>query len=111
MRTLVCAMVLVAACGKHAEKKQEELPKSVEPAKPAAPAELPITSKSPDAIKEFQLGEDMLTHARPGAEVHFKKALELDPDFAQAMALAGFVTPGSEGTDMLAKAGAVAAKL
>jgi tetratricopeptide (TPR) repeat protein len=109
-------MVLAAAaCGKHAEKKQDETPqtsKTVEPAKPAAPAgELPITSKSPDAIQEFKLGVDLMMHARPGADAHFKKAVELDPEFAQAMALAGATTPGAEGTDMLAKAGPLAAKL
>jgi Flp pilus assembly protein TadD len=112
MRELLCVLVLAAACGKHAEKKPEESPKAVEQTKPVAPSgELPITSKSPEAIQEFKTGLDLMMHARPGADAHFKKAVELDPEFAQAMALAGATTPGAEGTDMLAKAGPLAAKL
>jgi Flp pilus assembly protein TadD len=111
MQKLLCVMVVVAACGKHAEKKQEETSKTVEQTKPVTPAELPITSKSPEAIQEFKTGIDLMMHARPGADAHFKKAVELDPEFAQAMALAGATTPGAEGTDMLATAGPLAAKL
>jgi tetratricopeptide (TPR) repeat protein len=112
MRKLFCVMVLATACGKHAEKKPEEAPKTVEQPKPTAPSgEVPITSKSPEAINEFKTGLDFMMHARPGADAHFKKAVELDPEFAQAMALAGVNTPGAEGTEMLSKAGTLATKL
>ena len=45
-------------------------------------------------------------HARfHEAVADFKKAVELDPDFAVALSELGMTTPGAEGTDMFAKAG------
>ena len=65
MRKLLCVMVLATACGKHAEKKPEEAPKTVEQPKPAAASgEVPITSKSPEAIEEFKTGRDLMMHHR-----------------------------------------------
>lgn len=111
MRKLVCVMVVVAACGKQAEKKPPQQEQTTLTDESPRSPELPITSKSPEAIQEFKVGLDLMMHARPGADAHFKKALEHDPEFAQAMALAGVTTPGAEGTDMLARAGTLAAKL
>jgi tetratricopeptide (TPR) repeat protein len=114
---LLSVVLFAAACGKKAEEKKapEPAPKMVEkqPKEPvAAPAKLTITSKSPDAVKEFEAGQALAIAARGDeATPHFKKALELDPEFARAMAAVGLNTPGSEGTDMLAKAGQLAANL
>ena len=123
MRTLVylASAVLVVSCGKKADdEKPAPDPKAttpdkpVEPAKPVAAATttVPVTSKSPDAIKLFEQGRD-LTDSERGAEAvePFKKAIELDPDFAQAHAYLGILTQGPPGMAELDKAKTLAAKL
>src|ERR1043165_3947529 len=113
--SLVCVVLFAAACGKKAEeKKPEATPKVVEqqPKEMMPPARLSITSKSPEAVKEYEAGQALMFAQRgEDAVPHFKKALELDPEFARAMAALGMMTPGAEGTDMLHKAGALAEKL
>ncbi len=105
MRTLVyVAAALLAACGgKKDSDKEKPLPdpKVVEPEKPpeapkpAATTTVPVTSKSPDAIKAFEQGRDLVDSERgPEAVEPFKKAIELDADFAQAHAYLGIVTQG-----------------
>lgn len=79
------------------------------PEKSAAPAEVPITSKSPEAIehlkKALDLGDNMrLTEAT--AEVN--QAIKLDPDFALAIALRGTASPGPRGLADLEQANAKA---
>src|SRR5438552_2669407 len=101
-----------------------ETPQPAAPAAPASPAptaaaptaepvlaastplkEVPITAKSPEAIEEFKAGRELLENIRPAEALpHLKKAIELDPDFAQAHAYLGFVLPGSEGIAALDKA-------
>ena len=73
---------------------------------------VPVTTKSPEARKVFEEGRD-LTDADRGAEAIalFKKAIELDPDFAQAHAYLGIVTPGPTGVAELDKAKTLAATL
>jgi tetratricopeptide (TPR) repeat protein len=118
---LVVSGVLMAfACN---QKKDEapppapEQPKVVEKMKEkappaAAPVDLPVTSKSPEAVKQVQQAADLITLARGNDAVALlKKALELDPDFAQAHALLGLNTPGPEGVDHLNKAVALSDKL
>src|SRR5688572_13292396 len=109
------ALLVFAACKKKEEPKAEPPPKVVDKAKPEPapmPATIPVTSKSPEAIKEFEIGADLMINARGGEAIpHFKKAIELDPEFAQAHAYLGVMTPGAEGTDMLAKAGTLATNL
>lgn len=115
-RYLVCVVLFAAACGKKAEEKKapEATPKMVEQKakEPVAPARLPVTTKSPEAKAAYDKGHDLYINLRRAESVeHYKKAVELDPDFAFALAELGFVTPGSEGTDLLTKAVAAAAKL
>ena len=58
---------------------------------------IPITSKSPQAVEEFKIGRDLFENFRMGESVdHLKKAIELDPDFAQAHAYAAIALTGSE---------------
>ncbi|HSD89051.1 MAG TPA: tetratricopeptide repeat protein [Kofleriaceae bacterium] len=115
-RYLVCVVLFAAACGKKAEEKKapEAAPKMVEqkPKEPAASARLPVTTKSPEAKAEYEKAHELMTNLhREEARQHYKKALELDPDFAFALAELGVMTPGSEGTDLVTKAGTAAAKL
>jgi Tfp pilus assembly protein PilF len=79
---------------------------------PAKPAEVPVTTSSPDAQKEFELGRDLVDHTLGDeAKPHLQKAVELDPDFAQAHAYLGTVTAGAESTEHLTKATALLASL
>ena len=109
-RTWLCAALLVGvACNKKAENKPaEQTAKSVEakkPEPPPTPTDVTVTSASADAIKEFEKGRDLVDHARgPEGIDHFKKAIELDPSFAQAHAYLGMLTPGAPGADEIAKA-------
>jgi tetratricopeptide (TPR) repeat protein len=124
MKTMlfVSAALLAVACNKKTDKpdpgatteaKTVET-KAKEPAPPPPPAakDVSVTSKSPDAITAFQKGRDLVDNAR-GAEAieHLKKAVELDPEFAQAHAYLGMLSPGPAGADELAKAVTLAAKL
>jgi len=118
-RTLVVIALFAAACGKKAEEKKGPEPKVVDkktpevPVAPAAPlARMTVTSKSPEAVAEWQKGRDaaMLSHGEEAME-HFKKAIALDPEFAIATADVGSFTPGPDGTELLQKAGPLAAKL
>jgi len=71
---------------------------------------IPTTTKSKEALAEFEAGEALLYDLR-GAEgmARMKKALELDPDFVQAQATIGGMTPGAAGLAQLEKAAAAAA--
>ena len=80
------------------------------PEPPKAPAEVPITSKSSDAIDHFKKGRDLADNSRLAeAAQEFDQALKLDPDFALAMAYHGSVTPRADGTKELEAADAKAA--
>jgi tetratricopeptide (TPR) repeat protein len=75
-------------------------------------ATVPVTSKSPDAIKAFEQGRELVDGERGIEAVElFKKAIELDADFADAHAYLGIVTPGPDGMKELDKAKELAAKL
>jgi len=79
---------------------------------PGQSAEIPVTSKAPQAIDEFKQGRDQFENMRRGESIaHFKKAIELDPTFSQAHAYLGFVTPGPEGLAELEKAAQLAVSL
>jgi tetratricopeptide (TPR) repeat protein len=83
-------------------------PPPAEQAKP--PAEIPITSKSPEAIEHFRKGRDFLDNLRnPEAAQELDQALKLDPDFALALALRGGTTPGADGVKDLEQANEKAA--
>ena len=84
-----------------------------DPAKPAGgTAMIPVTSKSPDAIKAFEQGRELSDGDRGSEAIEpFKKAIGLDADFAQAHAYLGIVTPGPPGMAELDKAKTLAAKL
>ncbi|HEY5944147.1 MAG TPA: hypothetical protein VIV40_01590 [Kofleriaceae bacterium] len=117
MTWIGAALLFAVACNKKTDEKKAEPPPKVvekektEPVK-AAPVDVTVTSKSPEAIKHFEEGRNLQDHQRaPEAIEHYKKAVEADPEFALALAYLGSLTPGAEGTDMLAKAGTLMAKL
>src|SRR6476620_8020647 len=96
------AVVLMFACSAPAP----------EPAKPAAPAELPITSKSAEAIDHFKKGRDLIDNLRfPEGAQEMDQALKLDPDFVLAMVYKANATPGAEGSTLLEQANTKAASL
>ncbi len=117
------AVLLAFGCGKKNEGKQAEpmpaTPKTVEvkskdkEAPPAAaPADITVTSKSPDAIAAFDKGLALVVNARNSESIeHFKKAVELDPEFAQAHSYLGVALTGAEGSTHLAKSVELATKL
>jgi tetratricopeptide (TPR) repeat protein len=60
--------------------------------------EVPITSKSPEAIEHFRKGRDLSDNLRQSeAASEFEQAVKLDPDFALALAYRGISTPGAAG--------------
>jgi tetratricopeptide (TPR) repeat protein len=78
-----------------------------EPTKP--PAEIPITSKSPEAIEHFKKGRDLVDNQRPAeAAVELDQAVKLDPDFALGLAYRGLAVPGADGLKDLEQASAKA---
>src|SRR5260221_711750 len=80
------------------------------PEAPKAPAEMPITSKSPEAIDHFKKGRDLYDNQRVvEATAEFNQALKLDPDFALALAYRGGSTFGQGGVTDLEQANAKAA--
>ena len=82
------------------------------PESPKPPADIPITSKSAEAVDHFKKGRDFADNLRsPEAAQEFDQALKLDPDFALALAYRGTVTPGPEGAKEMEEAGAKAASV
>jgi Flp pilus assembly protein TadD len=74
-------------------------------AAPSPDGEIPITSVSAAAIERFKAGRDLFAALRPDeANEQFKKAIELDPGFAQAHAYLGIHLPGPEGQMALERA-------
>jgi tetratricopeptide (TPR) repeat protein len=73
-----------------------------EPQAQAPPKEIPVTSKSPEAVEHFRKGRDFADNLRQAeAAGEFDQALKLDPDFALALVYRGSVTQGAMGlTDM-----------
>jgi tetratricopeptide (TPR) repeat protein len=76
------------------------------------PTGIPITSKSAQAIEEFKTARDLFENQRRSESIeHLKKAIELDPGFAQAHAYAAFALSAAEGMVELDKAAQLAASL
>ena len=76
------------------------------------PAEIPITSKSPEAIDHFKKGRTLLENVRSTeAAEEFNQAVTLDPEFVSARAYLGIATPGAEGLKQLEQATSSAAAL
>ena len=82
------------------------------PTPAAKPAEIPITSKSPQAIDHFKKGRDLAENLRlPDAIQALDEALKLDPDFAQAHTYRGSAISGPEGLKEMERAGELSAAL
>lgn len=77
-----------------------------------SPSEMPLTSKSPDAIDHFKKGRDLADNSRfAEATQEFDQALKLDPDFALALAYRGSFTPGPDGLKDIEQASAKTAAI
>jgi Flp pilus assembly protein TadD len=128
MKNHVWSMLACLAIGCAGETPQPAAP--TPPPTPAPPAtaatpaaqpvlaastplkEIPITAKSPEAVEQFKIGREQFENERSAEAVdHLKKAVELDPNFAQAYAYLGFLLPGSEGVAALDKAARLSANL
>ena len=83
-----------------------------ETAQKSATRDIPITSKSPEAIDHFRKGQTLFENSRrPEAAAELDQALKLDPDFASARALHGAATPGADGVKELEQAATQASSL
>ena len=122
MRTIVylTAALLATSCGSKTDDHPAPNAKAgagsesvkPEPPKPSPTATVTVTSKSPEAVKLFEQGRELVEGERGAEAVEpFKKAIELDPDFALAHAYLGIVTPGPPGAAELDKGKTLAAKL
>jgi tetratricopeptide (TPR) repeat protein len=77
-----------------------------------AQKEIPITTKSPEAMAAFSKGRDALDNLRFAEAVEpLSEALKLDPDFVTARALHGGATPGADGVKEIEAAANQAARL
>jgi Flp pilus assembly protein TadD len=73
---------------------------------------IPTTTSSAAARKAYEAGEAMYWHVRDAEAIAlFDKAVELDPDFAKAKAMLGFLRPEDEAMAMLEQAARDAAEL
>ena len=104
MKRLVISLVVVVAFVSCSGSAPPPAPQA------KAPAEIPITSKSPEAIELFKKGRDLSDNLRTAEAVEvLDRALKLDPDFALALAYRGVAVPGPEGVKSLEEANAKAA--
>jgi len=115
------ATVLAAGCKKA---EQQEAPagadpkvvavedKKAEPARVENATEVPLISSSKEAIAELRQARALQDNIR-GAEAleHMRKAVQLDPEFAQAHSDLAFAAPGDEAKQHLDKARALVDKL
>ena len=87
-------------------------PESAPPAAATQVEEIPVTSKSPEAIELFKKGRALVENVRNAeAALELNHALSLDPDFVSARAYLGLATPGAEGLKLIEDASAKAANL
>jgi tetratricopeptide (TPR) repeat protein len=122
MRKLILiGTLLTVACAKEESQAPTGATatsgQAAEPQKAAPPAqpelkEISVTSSSPEAVDQFKKGRDLIENARAGEAVpFFKKAIELDPNFALAHAYLGMITPDAEGVRLVETAMSHAATL
>lgn len=98
MKKLSVALVFLSALACSTAKAPAPVQEAVTP-------EIPITSKSPEAIDHFKKGRDLIDNSRAAeAAAAFAQAVRIDPDFAQALAFQGVVTPGPRGVTYLEQA-------
>lgn len=84
----VSALFLVACSGSNATPAGQT----------PAPAMIPVTATSPQAIAHFERGRDLLDNLRfAEAADAFSEALAIEPTFVSAHALHGAARPGPEG--------------
>jgi tetratricopeptide (TPR) repeat protein len=98
-----------------AKKEEAPPPAAAAEAKPASPdgGKIPITTSSQEARAEFLQGRDLVDKLQiTNSTAHFRKAIELDPNFAAAeLALSGAVPTGKEFFEHVDKAAALADKV
>ncbi len=106
MRTLVTSLAVLALVS--CSGGSTTAPASQE----AASKRIPITSKSPQAVEQFEKGRALLENLRMAeASEALKASLTLDPDFALARAYYGQAIPGPDGLAELERAAGMSASL
>ena len=113
--TWLSAMLVFAVACKKGDEKAEMPSKTVEAQKQEVtppPADVPVTAKTAEAVKVFQIARHLRNAGRQADAVQqFKKAIELDPEFAQAHAYLATLLPNAEATEAHAKAVSLSGKL
>jgi tetratricopeptide (TPR) repeat protein len=90
-------VVFLVACSSYTPPAKTE--------KQPALKEVPITSKSPEAIEHFRKGRDLSENLRADeATREFDAAIKLDPDFALAYLMRGGSIIGTEGLEDMEQA-------
>ncbi|HUU03850.1 MAG TPA: hypothetical protein VM425_20610 [Myxococcota bacterium] len=89
MKQLMGLLIVLMMFG--CTKRDEHITKADETASQVStPKEIPVTSRSDEAIDAYRKGRELSEHAhRAEAIKELEKAVELDPGFAQALALLG----------------------
>jgi len=101
---------IVSACSTSSQSTSS--PPASSTTQPVKPAEIPITTKSAEALEHFKKGEQFFENVRnPEAAREFAEALKLDPDFVQARALYGVTSGVAAGFAELERAKAQAETL
>jgi Flp pilus assembly protein TadD len=109
--SLFAVAIMLGACSQSQESKTSDRATAVAPGA-AASSVVTVTTSSPEALAEFNKGMAAWDNAdEPGVAEHLQKAIDLDPDFAQAHAYLGVATPGAEGQAELERAVSKAAAL
>ncbi|HEV8397531.1 MAG TPA: tetratricopeptide repeat protein [Vicinamibacterales bacterium] len=103
--SLVACVLLFSACSSPSNSTPAT-------ASAPAPAKIPITTKSPEALAHYQKSVAFFENARPAEGLdELKQALALDPQFVSAKAFHGGGTPGPDGVKEMEEALAAAASL
>jgi len=125
MRKIVCsamiAAALIAGCKKSQREEAEGAAKvaAVEsnkketaPPKVETLTEVPLVSSSKEAIAELRQARAMQDNVRAAEQLeHLRKAVALDPNFAQAHVDLAFAAPGDEARQSLERARALVGTL
>lgn len=117
-KAMLAGLIAIAVVG--CEDKKTDAPTAKQATPSAAPSasaapksdEAPVTTTNAEARKEFDKALDEKDNVNwDAAREHFKKARQLDPKFASAMAGEGLTTPFEPGDKLLADAVAQSASL
>ncbi|HTR02919.1 MAG TPA: tetratricopeptide repeat protein [Thermoanaerobaculia bacterium] len=112
LSSVVAALAVVAGCSQKEAPAPAASVAATAPS-PAGDGKIPITTSSEAAKAEYLQGRTLVDNLQiTDSEAHFKKALELDPNFALAeLSLSGSAPNGTEFFEHLNKAVALVDKV